>query len=236
MPDEDRKNMTIPSDLLSLVFPSICHICGTTLADGEHYICSACEAALPRTRYHQQSMNPMEQRFAGKFPFARASGHFFYSRDSSLSQLIQDFKYRHFPGLAHHLGRILGRELFPTGFFSGIDMIMPIPLHLLKKAQRGYNQTEHIASGISEVTGIPVSTALKARKPHRTQTSLSHDERIANTKDVFRIGNIQHQPMQGILLLDDVCTTGATLTSASETILKTYPGTKLTLLTLGVTF
>lgn len=78
-------------------------------------------------------MNPMEQRFAGIFPFERGSGHFFYAGDSDLSVLMHDLKYRHYKGLAEEMGKIVAQELITTPFLSDIDMILPIPMHFLKK-------------------------------------------------------------------------------------------------------
>lgn len=109
-------------------------------------------------------MNPMEQRFAGIFPFERGSGHFFYAGDSDLSALMHDLKYRHYKGLAEEMGKIVAQELITTPFLSDIDMILPIPMHFLKKARRGYNQTEEIAKGIHSITGIPVKTKSESNK------------------------------------------------------------------------
>lgn len=181
-------------------------------------------------------MNPMEERFAGQFPFERATGHFFYSRDSALSTLIQDMKYRHFPGIGEMLGRIVAQELFPTGFFLDIDVILPVPMHFLKQARRGYNQTHHIAAGISNETGIPVSYALKAIHSHPTQTSMSQQERLDNTRGIFSISPSHNLDGKGILLIDDVCTTGATLISAAHAIHSSVKSPHLTILSLGVTF
>lgn len=223
--------------LLDFIFPRVCHLCGAPLsADKEDLICVPCLAQLPRTLYHRQPGNPMEMRFAGLFPFERATGHFFYSPGSELSRLIQDFKYRHFRNLARFMGKIVGTELLLTGFLSDIDYIVPIPMHFIKKARRGYNQTEEIALGISIGTGIPVDTSLRASRPHRTQTSLSHAERRENIHDIFTLKNGNHLRNKHILLLDDVCTTGSTLTEAAETIHRLNIGIKISMLTLGVTF
>lgn len=171
----------------------------------------------------------------GLFPFERAASLFFYSRDSDLSVLMHDLKYRHFGGLAKYLGCVAANELLPTGFLSGIDAIVPVPMYFMKKARRGYNQTELVAAGISEVTGIPVCRMLHARRPHRTQTSLSLTARRKNTSGIFR-ADPQPPGIGHILLLDDVCTTGATLTSSAEALLAANPALKITIFTLGATF
>ena len=190
-------------------------------------------------------MNPMEQRFAGIFPFERGSGHFFYAGDSDLSALMHDLKYRHYKGLAEEMGKIVAQELITTPFLSDIDMILPIPMHFLKKARRGYNQTEEIYTlslhdalpiCIHSITGIPVKTNLRATRPHRTQTKLTFDERRNNTKGIFKVTEECELKGKHILLLDDVCTTGSTLTSAATEILQAAPTSRISLLTIGVTF
>lgn len=222
--------------IIDLLFPRTCHLCDNLLAREEKYICTTCLSRMPRTIYHRRDMNPMEQRFAGIFPFERATGHFFYSRNSDLSVLMQDLKYRHFRGLAEYLGSVVAKELLPTGFFSDIDLIAPVPMHFIKKARRGYNQTEEIARGISGETGIPVSLALTAARPHYTQTALSLYERRKNTEGMFRLKRPEEFRDRHILLLDDVCTSGSTLISAGTEIHAKEKSARISILTLGVTF
>lgn len=221
---------------VDFLFPRVCHICGNTLGDGVRYICPSCRQQLPRSLYHLTASNPMEQRFAGRFRFVNATAHFLYSGGTPLSDIIHDMKYRHFRGLGWELGKIMGRELYTTHIFSGIDMIVPIPMHFWKKARRGYNQAEDIADGVSEITGIGVGRILKAKKPHRTQTSLTHMKRMENLKGVFRIDNPAEIEGKHILLLDDVCTTGATLTEAAKTVIAASPSTSISILALASTY
>ena len=178
----------------------------------------------------------MEMRFAGNFPFEKASGHFFYSSDSELASVIHDLKYRNHRKLARFLGETLADELLPYGFFTDIDLIIPIPIHFLKKARRGYNQTEEIAAGLSKTTGIPVSLSLKAVKSHPSQTGRSLEGRLKNLKDVFKLNAPETLKNRHILLLDDVCTTGATLSSAARSIITAQPSVRISILTAGVTF
>lgn len=222
--------------IIDFIFPRVCHICGASLLPGYKYVCAACIDALPRTGYHRQPGNNMEQRFAGLFPFHRASGHFFYVPGSDISSLIQDFKYRKMPGLARHLGHIMGEELFITPFLNGIDYIMPVPMHFIKQARRGYNQTHLLARGLSEATGIPVDLSLKASRPHRTQTSLTHEQRRRNTDSIFKLLHAERLAGRHVLLLDDVCTTGATLAAAATQLTSSPHGISVSLLSLGVTF
>lgn len=223
------------SDLLDFIYPRRCHICGGNLLPGQRFICEGCLQDIPRSGYHRRHMNPLEERFAGLFPFERATGLFLYSAGSPLSILIQDMKYRRFPSIGDMLGERAGIELYSTGFFSGIDLILPVPMHFIKRMRRGYNQTDHIASGISKATGIPVSHTLTAIRGHRTQTALTREERLENTAGLFRVKQPQEVTGRHILLVDDICTTGSTIISAAKAIWEAHPSA-LSILTLGVTF
>lgn len=232
--------------LIDLIIPKECHLCGSRLIGAEEFVCAACADRLPRTHYEKYwenpreekpnaDLNPMEQRFAGQLPLLRACAPFFYSRDSSLASLVHDFKYRGFSRLAVTMGRIGAEALLDSAIFEGVDLILPVPLHWTKKIKRGYNQTELIAAGISQATGIPVANNLKARKPHRSQTSLSSQQRIENTRGIFTIERPRELEGSTVLLVDDICTTGATLLSAGETVAaSTNHNVSISIFTLGV--
>lgn len=221
---------------IDYIMPRVCHICGNTLSAVEEYVCEVCMANLPRTNYHNIADNAMEQRFIGQFPMRRATSWCFYSRNSNMATLMHDLKYRKFRGLGNVMGKRVATELYTTGFFNDIDLIVAIPMHCLKRARRGYNQSEIIALGISEITGIPLSKNLIAKRGHRTQTSMTLEKRIFNTRNIFAVKNPREFDNKSILLVDDVCTTGSTLSSAAALIHQCCNGVKITLLTLGVTF
>lgn len=221
--------------LADIVLPPECHICGEALLSGEKFICQPCFRALPRTHYHRRPDNPVEMRFAGLFPFDRATSLFFYGADSRIASLIHDFKYRGFPSLGRHLGFLAGQELLYAGWLNDIDFVCPVPLHWWKRMIRGYNQSEEIAKGIAEACGIDLTLELAARRHHRTQTSMSEEQRRQNTRGIFRLRHPGRYAGKTILLVDDVCTTGATLTSAAEAILRAQPEARLVILTLATT-
>ena len=223
------------SDLLYFFLPQTCYVCGRHLSVSEQKICSDCFSQLPRTLYHRIEKNPMEQRFAGFFPFEKASALFFYTPNSAVASLIHDFKYRKFPFLAEYLGLKIGEELFASGFFSDIDLILPIPMHWWKKMMRGYNQVDYLAKGLGEVVSLPVGNQLRMRRRHKTQTTLSHEQRLRNTEQLFEVRNSGSLEGKHILLIDDVCTTGATLRSAAECIIKSVKDVRITIFALAVT-
>lgn len=177
----------------------------------------------------------MERRFAGIVPFVRATGHFIYSRDSELAAAVHDMKYRQFPSVGRRLGEIVGEELHMAGFFDGADCIVPVPMHWWKEARRGYNQSDFIARGIGEAAGLPLVGAVEARRPHRTQTSMTLEQRMANLSGSFRVSDPDALRGRGVVLVDDVCTTGSTLRSLASEVSAAVPDCRIYLLSLCVT-
>lgn len=224
------------ADLLSVFYPDVCHICGGRLAGGERHVCAFCLSRLPHTHYHRvASGNPMLARFVACSNVDAAAALFFYSRESPLSRVVQNFKYNHFPSLAFFMGERMGSELFTTGFFADVSLILPVPLHIFRRMRRGYNQAERIAAGVSAVTGIPLSRSLYARRSHATQTGLTLSQRQGNTSGVFAVRHPEALAGRHVLLVDDVCTTGSTLLAASQALAAAVPGIRITILTLAVT-
>lgn len=219
-----------------MIYPAECHLCGNDLSPHEQFICTPCIASLPRTGFHRNPQNPMVDRFAGQFPFVAATSLFFYSKDSSLSQLIQDMKYRGFPSIGNKLGEIAGKELFSTGFLNDIEVVVPLPMHFWKKAKRGYNQTDNIALGLAKEIGLPVVEALKMVRKRTTQTSLSKSQRLANAENLFAPRKGIDLNEKGVLLIDDICTTGATMASAARSLTDAFPSIRLYLFSIGITF
>jgi len=110
-----------------------------------------------------------------------------------------------------------------SNFFEGIDMIIPVPISRGRRWKRGYNQSELIARGISEVTGIPLRTDI-LRRVHfdRSQTKLTVLERTENVEHAFELKAAKAKDVSGkhILLVDDIITTGATITACAKELMK----------------
>ncbi len=225
----------IIDDIADVALPRTCLLCDKPLPSGEKFLCLRCFHSLPRVRRRLQGMTIPEERLAGLIPFERAVSLLHYAPGGDVAKLVAYFKYRHCPDLARMLGARLAYEIKDTGFFSDIDYLIPVPLHFLKYIRRTYNQSEYLARGISDATGIPVATLLKASRPHRSQTSLSHEARKGNTIGIFRLRNPESLAGKHILLTDDVFTTGATLYSSAVSILHAQPDVRISFLTLGLT-
>lgn len=223
-------------NFLSVLAPNICLVCGRTLVTAEKGLCTHCLAGLPKTDFHTDSFNPMHQRLALPSHIERAAAWFYYIRSNPYTRLIHYAKYEHRPDIARHLARLFAQELTPSGFFNGIDLILPVPMQYFKKIRRGYNQAEQIAKGISEETGIPVdNSVLFARRSHKTQTRLSAFKRMENIRGVYGARNQQTVRNCHVLIVDDVFTTGATLHECASALTETDPSVTISVLTLAST-
>ena len=197
--------------LYSLFFPRCCVVCGTPLMRGEEYICLRCNMGLPRTNFHLREENPVEKLFWGRIPVERAASYFFYHRGSDYRLILRALKYNGCKELGEVMGRSMASELLPTGFFEGVDVIVPVPLHRKKKKLRGYNQSEWIGRGVAAVTGLPMDiTSVSREKNTETQTRKSIFERWENVEGTFVLHNPEQFTGKHVLLIDDVLTTGAT--------------------------
>lgn len=227
--------MNILTTLLSLFFPDCCFICDNTLVEGEKYICTSCRLKLPVTGYSTQLENNAADRFKGKIPYSKVASFLYYNKGGIAQKIIAHIKYKGHAGFGIFMGELMARN-FSDSFFEDIDIIIPIPLHPKKLRKRGYNQAEEIAKGISLVTHIPTHTEWVLRKTQtNTQTQKGRYARWLNTIDVFEAKTIPNLKNKHILIIDDVLTTGATIESCAEAILKHYPEIKISILTLAVT-
>lgn len=211
--------MNILTDIREFFFPRLCVACGNRLLQDEKGLCLRCSSDLPYTHLYG-SGNEMEKCFWGRMPIVRASSLFYYNKKSNVAQVLYAMKYHGQRRLCIEMGRQLAEELLPHDFFSGIDYIIPVPLHRNRFHDRGYNQCELLAQGVSQKTGISILTdAIFRTRNNPTQTHKGSNERWDNTRELFRKSE-RCPDIRGkhILLIDDVLTTGATLISCADAI------------------
>ena len=143
--------------LLDLIAPRLCVVCGHRLTVTEEVICAKCNFHLPRTGFHQHAYdNEMAKLFWAQIPIEKATAFFYYEAHAETANIIYELKYKNHPEIGNIVGRMLAKEIRSSGFFDGIDGIVPIPLAKKRLRQRGYNQSMEIAQGVSEMTGLPI--------------------------------------------------------------------------------
>ncbi len=222
------------NDLLDLLFPRCCVVCGRRLAKAEQYLCASCSRALPRTYYYKVKDNPLERNFWGRAEVERAAAFMYYYKDNDACRILHNLKYYHMPQIGVCMGRQMAFEMLSSGFFKEVDVVVPVPLAKARQKQRGYNQCEMLAQGISAVTGLPVVSDCLVRKvTNSTQTHKRRMERWENVQGIFALVSVEPFIGKHVLLIDDVVTTGATLLSCMEA-LSQVPDLKVSVLTLAV--
>ena len=222
--------------LLQLIAPQACAICGCRLAIDEQLLCARCNMHLPRTTYAQQADdNEMVRRFWGHGPVERAAALFHYEAGSEVSRVIFRMKYHNHPEAGEILGTWVAREVARYDFFEGMDAIVPVPLSKRRERQRGYNQSREIAKGVSAVTGLPILDHVLVRRHFKeSQTRQSMLGRRENVAGAFSL-HPKAPPLDNkhLLIIDDIVTTGATVTACIEA-LGQPPGMRVSVLSIGV--
>lgn len=196
-PAGGEPNMFCPECLSKLRFvaPPACPACG-----GELYgILEVCPDCLK----------------SEKRPWGKAVSVFKMTGEAE--NVIHLFKYRRRPDLARPLGALAAKALAKSGLSP--DVIVPTPLHWFRSLCRGFNQAQLLAETLSAATGIPVSCALKRARWTKQQARLGREARRRNLQDAFSAPDSTRCQNRSILLLDDVMTTGSTLTAATKALL-----------------
>ena len=222
--------------LLDLISPRLCVVCGQRLAVSEETLCSKCNLHLPRTGFASNPYeNLMAKTFWGQIPLERAAALFYYEPHAETANILYELKYKNHPEAGLTMGRMTARELQRSGFFEGIDAIVPVPLARKREHQRGYNQSLEIARGVSQITGLPILNKVVRRTAFEgSQTQKSRQERNENVEKVFELADGDSISGKHLLVVDDVVTTGATIIACGKQLTKAG-GVRLSVLSLGFT-
>ncbi len=220
------------TDFVNLFFPKICCCCGNSLLNKENILCSKCIYDIPRTNFHNKIDNPVNKLFWGLVNIKYATSYFYFLKKSKYVGFIHKLKYNNQREIGEEMGKIFGYEIADS-VFSDIDLIIPVPLHIHKFRKRGFNQSEMIAKGIGDALSKDIDTESVIRNYNTdTQTKKNLEERRENVRSVFEIKKPENIKNKHILLIDDVVTTGSTLASCAEEILK-IKNTQVSIATLG---
>lgn len=216
-----KPRMSLFARLLDVVVPRFCCVCGRRLAIGEEELCARCNMELPRTGFAQSPAdNELARGYWGIVAVEHCAALFYYYAHAEATQAVLRFKYADHPETAVFFGRMMAREFGESGFFDDVDVIVPVPLDKTRQRQRGYNQSEMLARGIAEVSGVAVAARAVRRKEFRgSQTRLDRWQRGENVKDVFAVVRPEQLKGKHVLLVDDVITTGATTVSLARELL-----------------
>ncbi|MDE6692139.1 MAG: hypothetical protein K2K05_02015 [Muribaculaceae bacterium] len=217
-----------------LIAPRVCRVCGQSLNSEEEYLCLECFLDIPRTQSHKRDFNDIHRRLGHRCKVDRGAGWFFYRKDSAYARLLVDAKYHDMPGIDRYLGRMCATELDAEGFFAGINIMIPMPMHWRKRLLRGYNQAEAICEGIRDVTGLEFSKTLTAVRSHGVQSRHSRTQRYSKIAHTMEVKDPAAISGKHVLLVDDIITTGASCIEAIRALQEASPAA-VSVLSLGLT-
>ncbi len=237
--------MTLLNRLLDLLLPSYCSFCRSSVGDsGIPFFCPTCwndfaeltgpvcpscgrPFESPETLLHSPDHQCGECRQSPPlFDQALSTGQF----EGPLREAIHQFKYRPCRSLGEPLGDWMAKRV---RLLTTTDLIMPVPLHIKRLRQRGFNQALLLAHRVSVCHKTPLSYDNLARvRPTQPQVELRGSERIKNVEGAFALRRPEQIQRKSIILIDDVFTTGATMNECAS-VLKHAGASQVTALTLA---
>jgi len=220
--------------LLNLVFPEDCYLCSAPLhRHRDCCVCSSCwgkavalaitppfcvSCGLPFSSFETAANSLCGDCILQMPPFsgARSFGHY----RGELRGIIQGLKFHGRRRWADLLGPLLVYAFHENWRREDFDLIVAVPLHAKRERERGYNQSELLARKLASRIAVPYRRALLRKRPTAPQVGLTDQKRKENVRNVFQCIQRQQVSRKRILLIDDVMTTGATVSSATEALLQ----------------
>jgi ComF family protein len=214
--------------LADFFLPISCVVCERLVPPGEQgIVCGHCwsrvrEPAHPRC---QRCGHPFG-RYGCQWcdylpPFVRAARSYCWVSPGSGGRIIHALKYSGWRDAAPPMAQRIARLAWPRDVVEERAALIPVPLAASRERERGYNQSELIASWLARRWCIPVwNDALVRVRVTRTQTELTPGERLSNVAGAFRVRNSALAKLRGehVVLVDDVVTTGATLAACASAL------------------
>lgn len=198
--------------LIDLIYPPLCQLCHTRIENPNQIICESCWNALPvlqtgfvhfrhQTLPDSPKLNALAVwQFTGEIP-----------------QIIHQLKYQGFSKLAERIGREMAQAVLREPQFAQADCLIPVPLHTVRERERTYNQSRLLCEAISKISRQPVLSQVLVRvRNTQTQTKLNATARLRNMENAFKVAKPTQVAGKSIILVDDVLTTGATLTHCAR--------------------
>lgn len=223
---------------MDILYPRVCPFCGRIVKSG------TCDDCRDRVEYVQEPKckrcgKPIESMEAEYCYDCQKGRHFFeegqslYVHKSPVSEAVYAMKYQNKRVYALSFGEELAKKYGDFLYKRGVDIIVPIPLSSDKRRKRGFNQAEILAKELSNQTGIPLETGiLKRKKSTVAQKKLSKKERQRNMVGAF-IARRDFLHGEGVVLVDDIYTTGSTIDEAARMLKKGGAG-KVYFLTISI--
>ena len=216
---------------LTFFYPDVCQHCRENRADRRGgYVCATCwrNVRFVVPPICDQCGLPFDGEISDVFECGNCREmnlHFCRARSAVAAkgmvlEIIHRWKYQRALWFEPFLCELLLREATPALREEQWDLLVPVPLHPLKRSEREFNQAENLARHLSQAVDLPFrADVIRRVTPTRTQTQLSRKERSANMRGAFAPGScIDHARGKRVVVIDDVMTTGATTSACAEVL------------------
>lgn len=212
--------VTMINSLLDLFYPRICAGCKTPLLQAESLLCTVCHYHLPHTNYHLWNDNPVYKLFWGRVNLQGAAAFLQFRKGGRTQHILHAIKYQSATELGTYMGELYAQQLCQSELFQSVDVIIPVPLHISRERQRGYNQSLLFAKGLGSGLNKEIAHSNLLRvTATSSQTRKSRFARFINMQEVFTVEQPEQLRNKHVLLVDDVVTTGSTLESCAQLLL-----------------
>lgn len=203
-----------------LLLPRFCVSCSNKLTTVENIVCSKCLSNIKKATEERLKIE-FERKFRKNQLISDFFSSYIFEKDLELQHAIHALKYNKIFKVGSFLGEQLACDLLVKRPNWQFDLIIPVPLHPIKKAERGYNQSDYIAKGLKRKLNRPINTnSIKRKKFTESQTSMNLAEREENIYGAFKVVNSKSVRDKNILLVDDVITTGATISECGRVLIE----------------
>lgn len=202
----------ILKDVTDFLYPRVCIVSENSLSEENSNRFISDEILSNLTRVTKKQSEELKNKLKADYVYS----HYDFPQKSDFEKIIHHLKYTGMKSLGNFLGEHLAgyAKLELDEINEKFDFIIPVPLHKTKVRERGYNQSEFIAKGVSDKLNIPLLTnAISRTRYTKSQTKLNLIQRAENMKDAFKVNEANSELLKNknIILLDDVITTGATV-------------------------
>jgi ComF family protein len=220
---------------LDFLTPRTCCACGRRLSVDEDVFCTTCMLQLPFTDLLSHPYdNEMAQTFWGKIRhFEKAYALMYHEPHADSAHVVYQIKYFDKPDTGVDIGTLMGKAMKDSDFLNDIDALLPVPLAKTREYERGFNQSEMIALGIKDATGLPIlDDAVKRTTFNGSQTHKDRISRAENVEHAFSLVKGDKLIGKHVLIIDDVVTTGATICSLAKQ-LEAIEGIRISVASIG---
>ena len=194
--------------ILHLLFPPKCHFCRKVLTGRETDLCHRCREDAPEFTRSKRNFQLI----------AHWTAVWYYK--GNVAKSIRRFKFYNRRGYAKFFARAIAMKLKEDPFEQDIDILTWVPISPVRRFQRGYDQSELLVKALGKELGMtPVRTLKKIRNTEPQSGIRNGAKRRANVFNAYRIVNGEALKGKRILLVDDVITTGATISECAKTIM-----------------